>query len=209
MHIPKIFEQKNIDELTKLIVACPFATLVTTGPDGICADHIPLYIEELTNKKIVLKGHLGKGNPLWKEVPKDSEALAIFHGPDSYISPNYYPSKKTDAKVVPTWNYVAVHVKGSISFTHSREWKLDMLNVLTNQHEKDQNEPWSVSDAPSDFTEKMVGGIVGIEVEVKSIRGQWKVSQNKQEKDSKGVINGLSDAEQVEMAQLVEKHKRS
>ena len=209
MHIPKIFEQKNIDELTKMIVSYPFATLVTTSLEGIRADHIPLYIEELTNKKIVLKGHIGKGNPLWKDVSKGSETLAIFHGPDSYISPNYYPSKKENPEVVPTWNYVAVHVKGNISFTHSSEWKLNMLNVLTNQHEKKQSEPWAVSDAPSDYTEKMLGGIVGIELEVKSICGQWKVSQNKQEKDTLGVINGLSGSENIEMAQLVEKYKRS
>lgn len=209
MHIPKIFEQKNIDELTKMITSYPFATLVTTSIEGIRADHIPLYIEELSDKKIVLKGHIGKSNPLWKVVSEGSATLAIFHGPDSYISPNYYPSKKEDAKVVPTWNYVAVHVKGNISFTHSNEWKLDMLNVLTDQHEKTQSKQWSVSDAPSDFIEKMLEGIVGIEMEIKSMHGQWKVSQNKKEKDAQGVINGLLGIENREMAQLVEKHKRN
>ncbi len=199
MHIPKIFEQKGIDELQEMMLAHPFATLVTLGLEGVRADHIPLYLEKLTDENAVLKGHIGKGNPLWKEVSDNSEALAIFHGPENYISPNYYPSKQLDGKVVPTWNYIAVHVKGNISFIHDQEWKIDMLNALTKQHEKNQAVPWSVADAPSDYTNKLLGGIVGLEVEVVSIKGQWKVSQNKYENDKQGVIKGLSEIGADEM----------
>ena len=209
MHIPKFFEQDNIEELEKMMLAYPFATLVNQSKNGLRADHIPLYLQKMPNNKRILKGHIGKGNPLWKEVTENSESLAIFHGPDNYISPNYYPSKQVDGKVVPTWNYVAVHLKGNISFVHDKEWKLDMLNVLTNQHEENQSQPWSVSDAPSEFTAKMLGGIVGIELDVKSIQGQWKVSQNKQEKDSQGIIGGLSEIGAKEMSKLVEKYKKS
>ena len=208
MHIPKIFEQDDIDELRKMMLAHPLATLVTLGLEGLSADHIPLYLENLPNKKSVLKGHIGKANPLWKEVSDNAETLAIFHGPENYISPNYYPSKKIDGKVVPTWNYVAVHVKGKISFIHDQKWKIDMLNVLTHQHEKTQALPWSVSDAPSDYTDKLVNGIVGLELEIESIKGLWKVSQNKSDKDKQGVVMGLSEIEAMEMARLVENKTR-
>ena len=101
------------------------------------------------------------------------------------------------------WNYVAVHVKGTIAFIHDQTWKMDMLNSLTDQHEKKEESPWSVSDAPNDFTDKLLNGIVGIELEIESMTGQWKVSQNKSEEDRQGVVKGLSKIDAVEMAKLV------
>jgi len=118
--------------------------------------------------------------------------LAIFHGPNGYVSPNYYPTKQEHGKVVPTWNYVAVHVRGELAFIHEDEWKLEMLNKLTAQHESQQKNPWSVKDAPREFTQSLLGAIVGFEIKVTAMEGKWKAGQNQPNKNRQGTIDGLS-----------------
>lgn len=203
MYIPKAFEQTDTDALHQAISEYPFATLVSQNQQGMDAMHIPLYLDKTDSNSFRLKGHIAKANPLWKNTDKHSDVLVIFQGPNSYISPNYYPSKKIHEKVVPTWNYVAIHVKGKITFIHDAAWKMDMLNVLTDEQEQTQNIPWSVADAPDDFIEKMSNAIVGIEINIESIVGQWKTSQNKSKDDKQGVVDGLAHAEKNDMAELV------
>ena len=126
-----------------------------------------------------------------------------------YISPNYYPTKKETGKVVPTWNYVTVHVKGVMSYIHDEKWKLNMLNNLTNQHEVGQPNPWSISDAPEEYIQKMIPAIVGLEIKALSITGQWKVSQNQPEQNKQGVAAGLSqesESDSQKIAELVKGH---
>ncbi len=131
-----------------------------------------------------------------KPVVMNQVVLLIFHGPNSYISPNFYPSKKSTGKVVPTWNYAVVHVKGQITFRHEKEWLLQLLENLSDFHEKkSQANPWAVSDAPQEFTDRLVDAVVGIEVKIEDIVGNFKLSQNKSNQDYAGVITGLASSD--------------
>jgi len=190
MYIPRHFQQKNREALYDLIRKHPLATLVVNTSSGLCANHIPLRLVRNSSTDIVLHGHIAKANPLWKDSSR--EALAIFQGTDAYISPNWYPTKQEHGKVVPTWNYVAVHAAGQIQFIDERHWKANFLERLTEEHESNQEKPWAVSDAPEEFTEKMLSAIVGFEIAVRELSGKWKISQNQIEKNQTGAINGLS-----------------
>jgi len=192
MYQPKSFRQDNVDEMKAMMKAYPLATLVTTGQHGTQANHIPLILKEVAAGEHVLWGHIAKANPLWQELDNSASVLAIFHGPNGYVSPNYYPTKQEHSKVVPTWNYVAVHVRGQLAFIHEDHWKLEMLNNLTAQHESQQKDPWSVNDAPKEFTQSLLGAIVGFEIKVTAIDGKWKAGQNQPNKNRQGTIDGLS-----------------
>ncbi|SMM98847.1 Transcriptional regulator [uncultured Candidatus Thioglobus sp.] len=191
MHIPKNFKQNDPVQFEQLINKYPFASLITNSKSELEVNHIPLILNQ-SNEKQVLHGHIAKANPLWKNLKGKSEVLVVFNGPNCYISPNYYPTKKETGKVVPTWNYVVLHIKGTISFIHDNQWKLNSVNNLTKQHENEQPIPWSVSDAPDEYIQKMLPAIVGLEIEILSSTGQWKVSQNQPEQNKQGVIAGLS-----------------
>lgn len=207
MYIPKNFEQNDPTQLKEIISTHPFATLITHSESGLEANHIP-FILNRSNDQDVLQGHLSKGNPLWKTLKNKSEVLVVFHGPNSYISPNHYPTKREDSKVVPTWNYVTVHIQGVMSYIHDTAWSMDMINNLTRQSEAGQLNPWSVGDAPKAFTQKMLSAIVGIEIAITSMKGKWKVSQNQSEKNQQGVVEGLSqqaDTDAQKMAAIVKK----
>lgn len=205
MYSPKHFQEHDEDNLIELIAQYPFASLITYAGSDIKVDHLPFYLEKKDNKK-TLFSHIAKANPLWKSLKNGSEALIIFSGPNCYISPNYYPTKQENGRVVPTWNYVAVHVKGSIRFIHEDKSKLSLVSNLTNLHEAEQKAPWSVNDAPSSYIDKMLSAIVGIEIEVTSMLGKRKVSQNQSESNQQGVIKGLlseTDPHSHKMAELV------
>jgi transcriptional regulator len=208
MHTPKTFQQNDSVHLQEIMVNYPFATLVTHSQSGLEVNHLPFFLTKSKEKEL-LQGHISKANPLWKNLNDNAEVLLVFHGPNCYISPNHYPTKKETGKAVPTWNYVVVHVKGTLSFIHDQAWKLDMINNLTNQHEAEQDNPWSISDAPEIYIEKMLPAIVGLEIEVLSITGQWKLSQNQPEKNKQGVVAGLSKANDIDLnkiAKLVKKY---
>lgn len=191
MHVPKTFQQNDPGNLEDIITQYPFATLITCSEAGIEANHLPFLLNQSNGKK-VLQGHIAKANPLWKNLDDNSEVLVVFHGPNCYVSPNYYPTKMETGKAVPTWNYVTVHVKGVMSYIHDKKWNLDMLNNLTSQHEAGQANPWSMLDAPEIYIQKMLPAIVGLEIEALSLTGQWKVSQNQPERNKQGVVTGLS-----------------
>ena len=208
MHIPKTFRQEDPQRLNEIIRQYPFATLITHSDSGPEANHIPFVLTQ-SNGKDVLLGHIAKVNPLWKEVADRSSVLVIFHGPNCYVSPNFYPTKQENGRAVPTWNYVAVHVRGELSFKHDEEWNLQMIDRLTKQHEAERPEPWSIADAPEKYTRGMLRGIVGLEIEIASIRAQWKVSQNQPQQNRRGVVAGLSDEANEgaqRIAELVQEH---
>ena len=190
MHIPKHFQQNNIEHLKSIILEYPFATLISYSEQGLEATHLPVILNKANNQD-VLQGHIAKANPLWENLSDHSDVLVVFNGPNCYISPNHYPTKKEHGKAVPTWNYVAVHVKGKLSFINDESWNVTMLEKLTNQHEATENNPWSLSDAPTAYIQKMMPAIVGLEIDITSITGQWKVSQNQPEINQKGVALGL------------------
>ena len=208
MYIPNKFSQTDNQKLEAMINDHPLATLVSFNNDGCEAEHLPLMLTH-QNDKVFLHGHIAKANPLWKSIESNTDVLVIFHGPNSYISPNYYPSKQQNGRAVPTWNYAVVHVKGVISFIHEADWKLSMLNDLTDKHELPQGNPWKVADAPSGYIESMLPAIVGVAIEVKSMIGKWKVSQNQSKENQQGV--GLHLAQEntdnsVQVAHLVNEH---
>ena len=163
MHIPSKFIQKDKASLEKIIREYPFANLITYNNNELEANHLPFYLDQSSGKDI-LQGHIAKANPLWQNLATTSEVLLIFNGPDHYISPNYYPSKQVHGKAVPTWNYIAVHVKGTMHCIHDANWNKQMLDKLTQQLESDQATPWSIQDAPAAYIEKLTRAIVGLEI---------------------------------------------
>ena len=208
MYNPSPFKQQDDQQLKSFIAQYPLATLVSMNSSGLEANHIPLYFVEDESAKPLLRGHIAKANPLWKEVADKSQVLMIFQGPQSYISPNWYPSKKEHGKVVPTWNYAAVHLSGEISFISDNAWKLDMLNTLTNKSERHQPAPWKVADAPEGYVERQMIGIVGIEISLSSMQGKWKMSQNKSDSDHQGVIDGLLESQEPNAGETADFMKR-
>ena len=199
MYTPKHFEETRIDVLHGLIRAYPFATLVARAGDGLAANHLPF---ELVDG--VLHGHVARGNEL---VQMDgAEVLLIFHGPDGYISPNWYPSKHETGREVPTWNYAVVHVHGRLRVIDDAAWLRRLLETLTDHHEADQPQPWKVSDAPEDHIEKSLQAIIGLEVVVERIEGKLKLSQNHPARNRAGVVAGLRERNNdgdVELAALM------
>ncbi len=210
MFQPPIFQEERQDVMQELIVAHPFATIVSSATGPLTADHVPLVLKSETGKPR-LQGHLAANNPLFRETHEPFEVLTVFQGPQTYVTPSWYASKQEHGKVVPTWNYVVVHVRGQLQFTREPEWLLRHLDDLTNQHESHRQEPWAVSDAPSNFVQRQLRGLAGFEITIEDMVGTWKVSQNKPLKDWSGVKAGLEedaapDAEK--MARLVEERAR-
>ena len=194
MHIPPIYREDRIECLHSLLSNNPFGTLVTVSEAMPVADHIPfvLHASEVDGDLGTLRGHVAIANPVWKSVEAEQEVLVIFQGAGAYISPNWYASKQEHGKVVPTWNYMVVHARGKLTIKRDSTWLLAHLNSLTGQHEAGQKTPWKVSDAPSDFIDRQVRGIVGVEIVITDLVGQWKLSQNKDAADYAGVVEGLT-----------------
>lgn len=193
MYSPKKFEHNDNESMLEFMRAHPFASLVCNNLNGLNAEHIPFWVRTNDESKTVLCAHIAKANPLWQELQNGAAVLVLFQGTNSYISPNWYPSKKNDSRVVPTWNYTAVHARGSIQFIHDSQWLLSLLNDLTDSHEQNQEQPWKVSDAPTGFIEKQLPAIVGIEIEVNDLLGKFKLSQNQSVENRQGVKSGLTD----------------
>lgn len=200
MYNPAHFVESRPEVLRALVERYPLATLVSSGGEELCVTHLPLLY--CGDERIVLRGHMARANHHWRDHA-GSEALAIFHGPQHYVSPSWYPSKTEHGKVVPTWNYVTVHVRGALQFIHDTAWLLENVRALTNAQERHQPQPWSVDDAPKDYIDKLLSAIVGVELRVTSIEGKWKVSQNRPPEDREGVIAALESRGALDMARLV------
>ncbi|MEE7625566.1 FMN-binding negative transcriptional regulator [Methylobacter sp. Wu8] len=202
MYIPSQFEQPDIQVMHELIRNRPLATLVTLGANGINANHIPLHFSPTPEPFGVLRGHIARANPLWRDLVADVETLAIFHGPDAYISPSWYATKQEAGKVVPTWNYTVVHAYGSLRIIDDAVWVRAQLEALTQQQEAAFPEPWAVSDAPEEFTGKLLEAVVGIEMVITRLTGKWKVSQNQPPQNRRSVVQGLNAGGQSEAAAM-------
>jgi transcriptional regulator len=167
----------------------PLATLVSLQAGGITADAIPL---EYMAASHTLRGHVARANPLWREAAGQA-VLAVFNGPQAYITPSWYPSKSTTHKVVPTWNYTLVHAHGVLRVVEDAAWLHALVSGLTAHHEAPRAQPWAVSDAPDDYVQPMLRAIVGIEIPVDRLIGKWKISQNRSDADRLGVAAGLAE----------------
>ena len=188
MYNPKHFAQTDHNEIVKTIRRLGAAELITFGSKGIEASFLPLL---LSDDASVLRGHFARANQQWKHVDASVEALACWRGPDTYISPNLYPAKQVDGKVVPTWNFITIQVRGEIVIHDDPTWVEDLVRALTTLHESKSAAPWSVDDAPRDYIDSMLAAIVGVELRITSIEAKWKLSQNKSPTDVDGVIAGL------------------
>lgn len=191
MYQPPMFREDRVDVIHALMIAHPFATLVSSATGGLTADHLPLVIHPELSEKGTIRGHIAVANPLWQDTQGPIEVLAIFQGPQAYITPSWYPSKQEHGKVVPTWNYAVVQAQGTLSFHQESDWLMAHLTELTGRHEGQRAMPWAVTDAPDAFIARQFKGIVGIEIKVESLVGKWKVSQNKADQDRSGVERGL------------------
>lgn len=193
MFQPAIFQEDRLDVMHGLMRTHPFATLISSATGELTADHVPLVLHDDEGEFGVLRGHVAAGNPLFTKSEGALNVLAVFQGPQAYITPSWYASKQEHGKVVPTWNYTVVHARGALTFIREENWLLRHLHDLTQQHEGHRPNPWAVSDAPEDFVKRQLRGLVGFEIQVTSIEGTWKVSQNKNEADIAGVTSGLLD----------------
>ncbi len=189
MYLPRHFEQKDPAVLAAAMHEHPLATLVIVTPAGPTADLIPLEYHPQLGPHGTLRGHVARANPLWRHA--GAAALAVFHGPQAYVSPNGYPSKREHGKVVPTWNYTMVQARGTLRAVDEAPWLRALVGRLTERHESTLPAPWAVSDAPDDYVQTMLGAIVGIEIELTSLVGKWKVSQNRDAADRAGVAAAL------------------
>ena len=206
MYLPPAFREDRTERLQQLMREHPLATLVTLGRDGLIASHIPLVYEPVPESPGRLHGHLARANPQWGNMPAGSEALAIFHGPQAYISPSWYATKRQTGRVVPTWNYAAVHAYGTVeTYTDASRLRRHVAS-LTAIHEENFSAPWSLEDAPEPYIAGMLSAIVGIEITITRLEGKWKMSQNRPAEDRAGIVQGLvskGGAERCAIAQLV------
>ncbi len=200
MYQPAQFVQPSLEAMHGLIRQQPLATLVTLANDGLNANHIPLHLSDAPLPFGTLRGHVARANPLWHDLDPGLEVLAIFHGPNTYISPSWYATKQETGKVVPTWNYTVVHAYGQLQVVDDASWLRSQLEALTNQHEAAFPEPWAVADAPHEFTEKLMEAIIGIELVITRLSGKWKVSQNQPPCNQASVAEGLSASGQLDAA---------
>ncbi|MEI9421204.1 FMN-binding negative transcriptional regulator [Mesorhizobium sp. Cs1299R1N1] len=194
MYTPPAFRDDDKDSLMATIRAARLANLVTATADGPLATPLPLFLDETEGEHGVIHGHLARANPQWR-VPAVGNGLAIFMGPDAYVTPAWYATKQETGKVVPTWNYAAVHAYGPVEFFDDADRLLEVVTRLTNLHEGARAAPWAVSDAPPDFIQSQLRGIVGLRMPVVRLEGKRKMSQNRNAADRAGVATGLATSE--------------
>ena len=194
MYTPKHFEETRTEVLHQLVRTHPLATLVTLSPDGLVANYVPLLYRPSSAGLGALVGHVARANPVWNATNFEVPVLALFQGPQLYISPSLYATKHEHGKVVPTWNYAAVHAYGELRVIDDPQWIYAQISALTAANEAALPQPWAVTDAPADYIEKMLGAIVGIEISITRLLGKWKVSQNQPAVNQASLIAALEKA---------------
>jgi len=206
MYTPAAFRDDEIASLHQLMEDTRLAILVTHDETGMQASHLPLLLRREQGANGTLYGHLARANPQWRALQNGAEVLIIFPGADAYVSPAFYPAKAEHGKVVPTWNYVAVHAYGIAEVFSDAQRLLNVVSALTDKHEAGRASPWAVADAPAEYIDKMLGAIVGFALPIERLEGKRKLSQNRSAEDIKGVREGLAasaDGKDRELAQLM------
>ncbi|HJV95798.1 MAG TPA: FMN-binding negative transcriptional regulator [Albitalea sp.] len=194
MYLPSQFEESRPEVLQQLLRAHPLGLLVTQGPAGMEANAIPFLFDPARGPHGTLRAHVARANPVWREARGDVDSLVVFQGPQAYVSPGWYATKAETGKVVPTWNYVLVTARGRLQVRDDAAWVRGFVSELTERHEAPLATPWKVDDAPEDFIATLLKAIVGIEIELTSLVGKWKVSQNRPAADREGVAKALASA---------------
>jgi transcriptional regulator len=197
MYIPASYAERDLPTLIAFLERHPFAALVTASEStGLLATHLPLVLDRDAAAPGTLLGHLARANPHYRQIASGAtEAMVIFTGPNAYITPEWYPAKQEHGRVVPTWNYVAVHAYGTVCLRDDPAFLRQHLEALTSRHEADRAKPWQVSDAPEEFIAQQMKAIVGFELKIARLEGKWKMSQNRSGADIDGVIRGLGASE--------------
>jgi transcriptional regulator len=203
VYVPPLFKEDRIDVLHAAILGSGLATLVTLTADGLIASHVPMLLDPDPPPYGTLLGHVARPNPQARGAVPGVQALAIFQGPDAYITPSWYATKRENGKVVPTWNYVTIHAYGLVEFFDDTERLRAIVTRLTEREERARAEPWAVTDAPADFIEGMLRGIVGFALPIARLEGKWKMSQNRPAQDRAGVAAGLEADGREDIAELV------
>ena len=206
MYVPTQNEETRIPVMHALLRTHPLGTWVTQADEGLIANHIPFLIDAERGEFGTLVGHVARANPVWKTFSKTADSLVIFQGPQTYITPSWYPGKQEHGKVVPTWNYAVVHAHGLPRSIDDRDWLLAHVSAMVDTQESREVLPWQVADAPPDYIDSMLRAIVGIEIPIAKLAGKWKVSQNRADADRAATVTGLlerMDEQSREMAALV------
>jgi transcriptional regulator len=209
MYRPSHFEVQDRAELIDVIRRHPLAQVVTAGADGIVANPIPFTVVAGEGDRLLLRAHLARANPQWKAMAAGSETLLIFSAAEHYVTPSWYETKRATGKVVPTWNYVVVQARGPVTVDDSPEWLWEQVERITLEQEAGVGSDWKVTDAPEAYMAAMMRGIVGIEMQVTSLAGKFKLSQNRPEADRVGIVAGLGGLDRPDaarMAGLVRRH---
>jgi transcriptional regulator len=212
MYQPPHHAETRKEIIHALMRAHPLGLLISNGADGPTANPIPFLLDADHGSHGRLRGHLSKANPQWRQLAERPQepVLVVFQGADTYITPSWYATKQETGKVVPTWNYAIVQARGHARIIDDRDWLAGQINELTGMHEAGRADPWHVADAPEPFIEAQIKGIIGIEIEIVSLVGKWKVSQNRPPADREGVVRGLNnerdDAASHEMAEIVHEY---
>ncbi|MEX0738962.1 MAG: FMN-binding negative transcriptional regulator [Pseudohongiella sp.] len=208
MYVPDHFKQEDRNTLQLYIREYGFGMLIVADNMGIDVNHVPFHLSPGNDHAPgYLHCHLARSNPVWQRLQKGAQVLAVFQGPDAYVSPSWYQTKAETGRVVPTWNYLAVHAEGSARIIQDPAWLQQHLRQLTDQHESKMESPWSVDDAPAEYTERLVKAIVGVEIEIETLTGKLKASQNQPERNRAGVKAGLeagTEAHSRAMADLIQ-----
>lgn len=206
MYCPALFREDRLEVQHGLIRSHPLGLLISQGAGGLTANLLPFILKAEGGGRGVLQAHMARANPQWRELD-DQPVLVVFRGPDAYVSPSLYATMQETGKVVPTWNYVMVQVRGNARVREHAEWLRPQLQALTGAREAMRPQPWAITDAPADYIAAQQQAIVGVELEIATIEGKWKVSQNQPEANRRSVVAAFSaDAGTREMAELVRRY---
>ncbi|MDO7898493.1 FMN-binding negative transcriptional regulator [Pseudomonas citrulli] len=192
MYNPQAFAVDDLPQLHRMIGDCRLAVLVTQGEQGLQASHLPLLLDTHQGPHGTLYGHMARANRQWHDLQAGAEALVIFAGADAYVSPAFYPGKAEHGKVVPTWNYLAVHAYGRAEVFDDAQRLRDLVGALTDRHEAGRAQPWKIEDAPAQYLDSMLKAIVGFALPIQRLEGKRKLSQNRSPADATGVRDGLA-----------------
>ncbi|SEO63407.1 FMN-binding negative transcriptional regulator [Pseudomonas sp. NFACC39-1] len=192
MYNPNAFAVEDLPQLHGMMNDCRLAVLITHGEHGLQASHLPLLLDTQQGPNGSLYGHMARANPQWRDLEAGAEALVVFAGADAYVSPGFYPSKAEHGKVVPTWNYLAVHAYGAAEVFSDPHRLRNLVGALTDRHESGRAQPWTIDDAPAEYIDSMLRAIVGFALPIQRLEGKRKLSQNRSPADVSGVRNGLA-----------------
>ena len=197
MYIPEVFAEHDIQEVKEMIRSIGLATLVTSSSEGLLATPMPFLYKEDENELGTLHGHIARANPQWKHEPV-GDAMVIFQGANAYVSPAWYPSKTQNGRVVPTWNYIAVHAYGPVEFFDDSARLLEIVSSLTDSFESGRAERWGVKDAPEEYVKAQLRGIIGVRIPIRRFDAKKKLSQNQPAANRLAVKETLSGSDRAE-----------